>query len=85
MMSQTLKAALIDAEDYLRKQSVLHDFYSRRKLAVKDELTRINSEADLARVQCNEARRLMGQGYLRLMNSGISHRAFLKFVREASC
>jgi hypothetical protein len=37
---------------------------------------------DYDRVNVTQFKRLIGEAYLRLMNSGISHRAFLAFVKQ---
>lgn len=48
----------------------------------KDNVAYYASRADCVRVQANQARRLIGSAYLRMMNSGISHRRFLAFVKR---
>jgi hypothetical protein len=81
-MSKKLAMAIAAAERDFRQAAAEADYLRVRALEAKNDMAAIACLADSARVELNGARRTIGEGYLRLMNSGISHREFLAFVRE---
>lgn len=84
-MSKQLQAALAAAERDLNQLGKEAEYLRIRAAEARNDVAAIACLADSARVECNAARRTIGEGYLRLMNSGISHRAFLAFVRRLPC
>lgn len=81
-MSKKLATAIAAAERDFAQLATEAEYLRIRALEAKNDVAAIACLADGARVELNSARRTIGEGYLRLMNSGISHRAFLSFVRS---
>lgn len=84
-MSKKLATAITAAEQEFKYLAKKAEYLSMRAMDAKNDMTIAACLADNARMELNSARRALGTGYLRLMTSGISHRAFLAFVRRLPC
>lgn len=80
-MNPSLSDVLANAEQEYQACVAKAERLQRLAVNGKAVAAKLAVDADTARVERNAFRAVLGAGYLRLMNSGMSHRAFLRFVR----
>lgn len=81
-MKHCLKHAIDLAET--DRDTIARDLaaYEHRLGVARQDVAFYANHADRTRVALNDANRLIGAAYLRLMTSGISHRAYMAYVKR---